>query len=1305
MKRFIFASLPPCRFADAVLAQATVARLVALTRTKGEKKMTKAARLLMMSLLLLLFPVVGLAQTTASTSSVTGTVTDTTGAVVAGATVTLTDTKTSKELTTTTDDEGVYRFLQVPPGQDYRLTFSSAGFQTLVINDVALGVGITSTQNAQLPIGAVSGTVEVTASNEATLNTTDASIGNVIEERRLKDLPVQIRSSPASLIGLQPGVVGNNLGTATTNRVGSVTGSRADQGNITVDGIDANDQATGQAFATVGNAPIDSIQEFRAVTTNPGAGEGRSSGGQIQLITKSGSNEFHGSLREFNRTAKTAANSFFNNKNGVRRPQLTRNQYGGSIGGPIVKNAMFFFFDYEGRRDAQGVSYLRIVPLSHFRNGGLAYINNTPGCATNSRLNTTPQCITILTPAQVAALDPQNVGANQALLSLINSRYPLPNDFTAGNGINTGGFRFNAPSQRKDNTYTTRIDWNATEKQRLFGRFNIARRQQTDTVNTVAQQFPEDPESGQIIVKDYAWVVGHTWTASSSIVNQATVGVSRSGLQFPAPFQPTFPNIFGVVPGGVPSSGGTFGGAFGIAAPFADISYQDRFVTVPTIRDDLTWVKGSHSFQLGGQFKPIKSVSGLINDFNFITIGLGGNTTTLNPGLRPANIRPGTTASGNYDAAFAFLLGRYGGITTNFNYDPSGTAFEPGTGKVRDYRYNEFEVYAQDNWKVRSDLTLTFGVRWQLYSPPYEADGFQATSDVEFRNLFDIRQRNAANGISGATSEPFLRYDLAGKANGVRGFYEPDTNNFAPRLGFAWNPSFKDGFLGKVLGDRKTVIRGGGSLVYDRVGGGITFIQDQVSYLFDNSATTSFGSADATLALLNDPRFTGLAVGNLPVQNQPPVITRPFTPFVDAGFPFGNAVGATNYGVDQKFVIPYSIQYSLGFQRELPGNFLFELSYVGRQGRKLFTQADSAQILDFKDATSGQFMLSAFNALQAQVRSGAAFTPQPWFENQISSALGGPCSAFFGPGVTCTDVVGDNFGDLLDIGDTADTIQALYAFGLLNPNVGLSSQFSTNALITNLGSSSYNGMLLSLRKRFSQGLQFDFNYTFSHSIDNQSSVVNTVFGGLVCDIRDLRVCRGNSDFDIRHIINVNGIYELPFGKGKMFGGNAPGWLDAIIGGWEITGIFNYRSGLPFHTLTNSFPVGFVFESPAVMTGNISALQTQINDAAGGTIQLFGNAQTALDALSFPAHGTIGNRNSLRGPGFWNVDTAVLKNFKLPWSEKQRIQIRWESFNLFNHNSFNLPTAANLRIQSPTFGQITSSASIPREMQFGIRFDF
>jgi Carboxypeptidase regulatory-like domain len=1259
------------------------------------RNMIKAKQLLILSLLLMLFPVLVLGQ---QTSSVTGVVTDATGAVISGADVKLTDTKTAKQLSTKTNEQGVYAFLKVSPGIGYTLTFSVTGFETLEIKNVTLGVGITETHNAQMSVGQVTNTVTITSSEGGTLNTTDATIGNVIDQRRLHELPLRIRESPAALLGLQPGALGSNVvGTNTisnsteSNLVGSVTGARADQGNITIDGIDANDQTTGQAFATVGNAPIDAIQEFRTVTSNPGAADGRSSGGQIMLVTKGGTNQFHGSLREYNRTAATAANTFFNNKTidpntglSVARPQLTRNQFGGNIGGPVYlpgfngKDKLFFFFDYEGRRDAQEVAYLRTVPLDHFRNGSLAYLNNTPGCSTNARLDTNPECITILSPAQVAGFDPQSVGANQALLGFINGRYPQANDLTAGDGINTGGFRFNSPSRRSGNTYTTRIDLNATDRQKVFGRFNFVRSLQTDTLNTVAQQFPGDPESGQIANRDYAFVGGHNWNISSSLVNQATVGVTRSSLDFLAPFAPVSPNIFG------------FGA--GLDNPYADISTQNRRVPTPTIRDDLSWVKGSHSMAFGVSIKPIRSKTTLVNDFNFANIGIGGLIPNLEDGLRPTDIGmdDNLVAINNYDAAFPFLLGRYANINTNFNYDTAGNAIPLANGKVRDYRYNEYEVYAQDSWKVRNDLTISYGLRWHYYPAPYEVNGFQSGTDVDLLSLFVLRAQNGANSISGVGSEPLLSYDLIGRANNAREFYRADKNNFAPRFSFSWNPSFRNGFLSKAFGDRKTVIRGGGAVIYDRTGGALTFLSDQNSYIFDNSASLQYGGDTATAALLNNPRFT--SINSLPAQNMAPTITRPLTPFIEDGIPVGNRDQQSNYAIDQGYRTPYSIQYSFGFQRELPQNFILEMAYVGRQARKLFGQADAAQVVDFIDPDSGQSMIAAFNALQSQLQPGATgvITAQPWFENQIF------------PGAT--DILADSILTPLIIrGDTADTLQFLYANGLLNPNVGLSSQFAVNAYVSNLGSSSYNGMLLSLRRRFSQGLQFDFNYTYSRSIDNQSNIVNTTFGGLMCDFRNLRACRGNSDFDIRHLINVNGIYELPFGKGKAIGGNAGGFLNALIGGWQVGGIFSYRSGLPFNAITSSFPVGFFTESPVALTGaGTGPLQGQINDAADGTIQFFSDPDAALAAMRAPLHGESGNRNVLRGPGLWNVDTSVLKNFKLPWSETLRMQFRWESYNAFNHNAFGLPDA-NLLL--PTFGQITRSATLPREMQFALRLEF
>ncbi|MET0650497.1 MAG: TonB-dependent receptor [Pyrinomonadaceae bacterium] len=1293
-------------------SEPTVFGLIAPSLGKAGRPIATLRSLLVMSLLVFLCPVMISAQ---AVSGVTGTVTDANGGAVAGAQVTLTDTKTSRELTVTTNGAGSYTFNNVQPGDGYRLSFSAPGFQGFVIENVQLGVGRTETQDARLAAGAVAETVTVTSTaGDATLNTTDASIGNVIGRRQLRELPIQLRGSPAALIGLQPGAVGTNAGVTGTglnaNRLGSVTGSRADQGNITVDGIDANDVTTGQAFATVANAPIDSIQEFRGISVGPNASEGRSSGGQIILSSNSGTNEFHGNMREYYRNEETAANSFFNNRNGVDRAALRRHQYGGSIGGPVPipnfgeggptflsgKDRLFFFFDLERRRDRSQQNNSRTVPLQSLRDGRIGYIRATPvgsttPCPANSRLDTRPDCIEFLTPAQITALDPQGRGFNQELLSFINSRYPQANDLTGGNGINTGLFRFNAPFNRNDSIYTGRVDANLTDNQRLFVRTTITRRDSTN----VAQQFSGDADAQAFLDKSYAIAGGHTWTVTPALTNMATVGLSKSVNIFSPADAPSFPNSF------------TFGA--GLTAPFASLSYQDRNVFVPTIRDDVSYTTGKHSFQFGGVYKPIRQNPSLTNDFNFVTLGIGGATTALNASLRPANIRGGSVAP--FDAAFAFALGRIAQVATNFTYDTEGNASPPGSGRTRSYAYNEYELYFQDNWKVRNDLTLNLGVRYHLYPAPYEVNGFQAANNVDFQELVDLRIRNAANGILGAGAEPLTSFDLNGRANNGDPLYATDKNNFAPRLGFAYNPSFEGGVLGALFGNKKTVLRGNASVVYDRVGGGITFIQDQSNFIFDTTVTRQFGAANARTALANDPRFTGLT--SLPVQNVAETITRPFTPFVDSnGIPFGLEQSQTNYVVAKDFKIPYSYTFNVGMQRELPGNLLLDVSYVGRLGRKLFTQADAAQTLNFRDAASGQFLFDALNAIQPLVQANVAanrapaagLTAQPWLENQLNAAslatFGVPCSGL-GQGANCTEFVTNFQTDLVRQGGTGDLIQQLYANGLLRPNVGISAQFGLNSYVTNLGSSSYHGGLFSVQKRLSHGFEFELNYTFSHSIDNQSSVVNTTLGGLLCDVTNTNACRGDSDFDIRHLFNANYIVNIPFGRGRAFGSDMPKWLDAIVGGFTLSGIVGARSGFAINSASGAFPVSFAVNSPAIVVGDRAAFSSNIREEGGG-IQFFDDPAAAEAALRFPRHGEIGSRNTFRSPAFVNFDLGLSKRFTMPWSETHRITLRADAFNVTNTNSFSTP---NLTLESPSFGRITGSLSTPRELQFAIRYDF
>jgi hypothetical protein len=1266
-------------------------------------------------------------------SGVTGIVADTTGAVIPGAQVVLLDTKTSRELTTTTNDQGVYVFSNVPPGAGYRLTITAPNFQTLVLNDVGLGVSRTETHDVRLTAGQVSETVTVTTqAGEATLNTTDATVGNVISEKQIRELPIQIRDNPAALLGLQPGVIGDNVGTGNINRVGSVAGARADQTNITVDGIDSNDVTTGQAFVTVGNLPIESVQEFRTTTANPNASQGRSSGGQVEMVSRSGTNEFHGSLREYYRGAKFAANTFFNNRAGIARPGLERHQFGGSLGGPLPfpnfgeggpvfssgRDKLFFFFDYEGRRDNSESSVARTVPLNHLREGRIAYIratSTTTGapCPATTRLNSNPDCVAFASPETIKSLDPLGIGFNQPLLQFINSRYPVANDLTGGNGLNTGLFRFNAPFTLEYNTYTTRIDGNISSNQRAFGRLQITRNSSTNGAAAVAL-FPGDPDQERLDDKSYQFVVGHNWVVTPSLTNQATVGISNQKWFFPVPEAGGFPVNY-------ISLGLTTGGASLFTSPFADARYQDRDVMVPTIRDDMTWTKGNHTLQFGVSYKPIRQKTSLQDSFEYQFLGLGGGLTNLGPGpgagtsllFRPSNIRTsGTAGLNDWDATFVFALGRLSEIDTKYLYDPSGNVLPLGTTGKRDWVYNEYEAYVQDNWRILNNLTLNLGLRWQFYPAPYEKSGFQTVTDVTLEELIDARVASAAAGVRGVGAAPILSYTLGGKANNGAPLYESDWNNFSPRIGFNWNPSFKSGILGTIIGERKTAIRGGFSLLYDRPGGAITFVQDQNNYLLDQFPFQEFGSSfDIGTNLRNDPRF--VAINALPFPNPVPVITNPATPNFENGVLTGLASGDNNYTSNRNFKIPESLQWSFGIQRELPGNMILDVSYVGRRGRKLFALTDASQVLNFKDAASGQFMLESFNAIQSQLEAGVPvgqLVSNPWIENQIGAAAlanyGAKCNQF-GLGANCAQVAVNLTGNLAVEGGTADFLQVLHSFDLLLPNVGMHSQFATGAYVSNLGKSQYDAMLVSLRKRFSSGFQFDVNYTWSHTLDNSSSVFNVTSGSnagsnFICDVTNPDACWADSDFDIRHLVNVNAIWEIPVGRGRAFGTDMPKWLDAIIGGWTIAGIFASRTGLPTQSETGVFPVGFVIESPAAFTGDPLLLTPQIHDTPQG-IQYFADPEGLMAALRFPRHGETGRRNAFRSEGYWKLDTVVTKKWRMPWSENHLLTFRAEAYNVTNSNFFSAPS---FDISSPTtFGLVTASQSVPRVIQFALRYDF
>jgi hypothetical protein len=1198
-----------------------------------------------------------------TSASLTGTVADASGAVVPSANVELVNPATGQSYKAVTNTNGSYTIGNVTPGPGYTETVSRQGFQKTVLTGLYLNVASTRTQNVTLTVGAVTETVAVSASNQdVTLDTTDATVGNNFQVQYLNELPISYRDSPAALFTQQPGMTQD----------GSATGARTDQDRVTLDGLDVNDEATGSFRSIIANAPVDSVQEMRGTTAGMLVSNGAGSGGQFDMVTRSGSNTFHGDINEYHRDTDLEANEWFNNFDGVPRSPLIRNQFGGNVGGPIWRDRAFFFFDYNGRHDTVAGVTTRTVPTDTFlKNQTITYFTDIASGATNS-----------IGAQQIASYDPQGVGLNQAMFGLLNGKcgtrpcYPSPNDFTgdAGDLLNTAGFRFNSPTPYKENNYVGRLDISLTTNHHLFGRVTYNR------INAVqsAVQFPGDPTTFPFIDRSHAWVAGWNWSIGSNKTNSLIWGETVANLGFPATYNPQGANQYSW-------DGDPTGGSF-LSGIYAGVGgAQSRIFPIPIVRDDFQWEKGRHSFTFGGDFKYPSPHFSVYNDYNGPNLGLGGGITGLtdtDPShwqFRPKDLDRNQTSETVYDSAFVFGLGRFASEGATFNYNASGTTVAQGTGLQTKFRYYETEVYFGDSWKVTPKLTVTYGARYQNFTVPYEIHGLESVQSESFWDYMDDRVAQSNAGLSGAATLPLITYALGGKANHGPAYFTPSNLNFAPRLAFAWTPS-KDG---------KMVINGGGGVVYDEtVINAILQEQASYSYLFQSASTSDYGlpgtaaHSAAYNSLLQNPRFTALT--SPPGAPTPPTITKPYTPFVGPADPeCGGATGpcglanggAFNISVDRKLPTPYNITYNLGIQQQLQGGFIFKLGYVGRLGRRLLAQADAEQLVDFPDKVSGQKLSQAIAALTTWLRdnpNGGTPPSQPWFENVLNPV--GPQS-----GTTNTAYIAGQCSPYPARGDVADTTQCMSYYGLLPDNVGMAAQYSENTFFTDMGFSTYNGMLATLHKNAGHGLQFDLNYTWSHSIDNTSQIANSeAYGGygFICDVLRPRLCRGNSDFDVANYLNGNFLYQLPFGRGRDFGANMPRWADEAVGGWELSGLPVWHTGTPFMANSVAFLMSYSNEDPAILTGTLGPLQTHVN-VQNGQVYAFKNPSLAYNQFSGPVGFEMGSRNNLRGPGYVDLDLGLGKTFPLSRArEGIDLKFRADAYNAFNHPNFEAPVFQN-----------------------------
>jgi hypothetical protein len=956
------------------------------------------------------------------------------------------------------------------------------------------------------------------------------------------------------------------------------------------------------------------------------------------------------------------------------------------------------------------------VPITAFSSTTptLNYINNGPGCGNSSRLDTQANCISSINMAQSMALDPAGTGFDAPLLAFIAGRYPAPNDPTQGDGVNTEGLRFTYPEPDLETSYVGRIDYNMTKKNKVYGRFTINRTNEVyPVVSLGAPEFPHDPDGLTEVDHSYGYVISDIWTIGNNKVNQIYYGDNISKLSFPAGDFPTTPNNY------------TFSL---VSNPYGTDNTQKRRIPIPVVRDDFNWQVKNHSLTMGGLFKFIKTNSNNINNFNTIGEGLQGNAfgAGLPSTSQPAGLNGASTAINDYNSAYATALGVIGDITSNFNYTKTGAPTLAGQGNPLAYRYYETEAYFGDSWKVNKQLTLTYGLRWQTDSVPYEVHGEQSNYQLvglsqpqsTFNQYFNDRlELNATGSLTPVL--PFFQAVLAGKANNAAPSFAQPYKDFAPRFAFSYNPSFSP----------KTVFNGSAAIVYDRnVINAINNLQAQLSYLSQNTQINQFPG------LAGDPRL-GASASGLSLPNTPNLLPAPssVTPGV---IPFGNnglADGEENFDIDPGLKDPYSISLNAGIQRELPFHMVLRVNYDGRLGRRLLADADASQILNFPDNASGQTLSQAFAGLTGQLRAGQAITPQPWFEDVVGFSANnsplsqGPCTsqAWVGPTGTpypnCTSLVAAAIGVLGVRGDIGDAIlEGLAPNGLLPNNVGMASQYAANGFLTNQGSSNYHALLLTLSKNMSQGLRFDFNYTFSHSIDNNSQAANNnaLFNatGVLCDITKPRACRGNSDFDVRQIISADFTYDLPFGRNREFFGDSGTLVNELIGGWSLSGIPSYRTGLPIDVLSDAFISSAAGEDAAIFTGShsqLSSLKSHINNVQGIVYNFAGGATGATNAFNLfrgPLGLEYGSRNLLKGPGATDLDLGLGKTFPIIPSKNINLIFRADAFNIFNHPNFSGP-GTNIVGNASIFGQISSTISPAgqvgdiRVAQFALRVEF
>lgn len=1283
---------------------------------------------------------------TAATGAVLGTVTDPGGAVAPGVKIELINGATNENRSTDTNSSGQYAFPNVTPGI-YTLKFTKSGFAAATISNITVEVNRTFTYDVKLEISGGKEVVEVSETAQAELQTTDAQVGNEVSSDSMVKLPT-LRRNAAALLTLQPGV---SPGTGTFPRVGMrVAGAIDDQNTFTLDGIDVSDNVIGGNDAqTIASIPlgVESIEEYRVGVNNPNATFGRASGGQIAAVSKRGTNQFHGAGYWFHQNSFFNANEWELNRIKKPTPKFHDNRFGGKLGGPVWRDKTFFFFDYEGRRFPSQSLFTRLMPTNSLRAGILTF-KDASGSTVSYNLKTSTLC-----GSGTTACDPRGIGISPSVATLWALDPQGTDPSVAGaDGLNTLGFRGSALTPLSTNFYTGRFDHQVTKKWQLNASYLYY---QTKVVSG-GQGAQYDLRSGTPKATSTAptdrdaIIAGLTGQITPHLLNTFRFGWVRD--------RETFNRLAPSASAGLENIAGTSSSAGPIAlapgqavtnlvdAPIEVDTQRARFqnITGRNIQyvDDVSWIKSAHTLQFGFNIRHIPTLhirnDKVVGSLASLEVLADADVSTFLTSI-PGSERPPTCGGAlstnclqsadvqRWDRLYASALGLVDNIGILTTRDGNLNPLPFGTPLINDTTLNALEYYAQDVWRIKPNLTFSYGLSYGWQTAPKEKLNRQ-TLVVDAKTLQPLTgpgyiAAKEAAALQGQTFNPTLGFEPVKTAG--RNVFNVDYGDVAPRVAVAWTPGSSSGLLHKLTGNHKTVVRGGYSIVYDRTNTvqsviipmlGVGFAQTVTVGAPLCNASSSPGAGCNSAAGITSPGAASFRVGvdgNLPLPTVP-AVSQPVVPSA----PFGELF---SFQDDPNTKIGRSHAFDLTVQRELPSNMILEIGWVGRWSDRLpqGVNFNSAPYF-FVDPASKQTFAQAYDAVAAAMAAGQTPAAQPFFENQLAGLVGN---------ATC------------DQGSTATTAtqfltnaaQATFTSGLVSSLfsvmdgrrtcLGLPT-FQNRQLFdlhmrTYIGKSNYNGLIATLRNRTSHGLTYSVSYTFSKTLDQNISNQNQA--GIYSNSYFPNVDYGPSLFDRKHVFNGSYVYELPLGEGHRFAG---GKLNRLLGGWFNSGIFSAFSGLPLFVTESSQVWGggsiFGFAVGQIPLVDPSTFGDGVHHGVSGSNGI-GTTSTGLNLFSDPAvvfnefrnvqiskDGRTGRSNPLRGLGFWNLDSSFGKRTVI--SEKLSVSFSADFFNIFNHPNFVDPTL-NIS-QRASFGVI-STQLVPtnrdtdgaRWIQLGLRFDF